>query len=451
MCKERYRDLEEVFEAFDDIRPEKRTTSQAIERVHKAILDHFERTISSTKSSWNIRTRRSILAAAVAVVIMVSLVLSGVLSPFVTTGFAQVREQMDRVRSITFDVKLEVPGTPTVVLRQMLRSDGRSRKQYSDGSYVVVERTQQSWTRLAVNPTERTAHFTYGISLESPLDLFDSFYDLPGSFGANRIESRMVDGRSCPGFLVVREDDRHNQQMRLWVHPDSRLPSYAVVTASVSNGNKGSKAKATLSSFEYDRELEDSLFALVPPDGYNVIWTGRPPRQRSVPWPAERLVLSVGEGIGPVKFGMSREQVIDRFGEPEQRSGPRKPTDGSDRTVERWSYLSQGLSIRFMDPPGGVDLVEGKQETPTSRAFKGMTKEGIGLGSSPEDVRRAYPDILEEQPINEEGFGLYVYPDLRLMVGFVNGVVYNLSIRQVPNALPDSGSTGGKVFDESRQ
>jgi hypothetical protein len=80
-----------------------------------------------------------------------------------------------------------------------------------------------------------------------------------------------------------------------------------------------------------------------------------------------------------------------------------------------------------------------------------MTKEGIGLGSSPEDVRRAYPDILEEQPINEEGFGLYVYPDLRLMVGFVNGVVYNLSIRQVPNALPDSGSTGGKVFDESRQ
>ena len=227
------------------------------------------------------------------------------------------------------------------------------------------------------------------------------------------------------------------------VTPWSRQP--------VSDGNNGSKAKATLSSFEYDRDLKDSLFALFPPDDYTVVRTGSPPRQRSVPWPPERLVLTVGEGIGPVKFGMSREQVIDWFGEPEQKSGPRKPLDGSDCTIERWSYLSQGLSIRFVDPPGGVDLVDGKQKTPTSRAFKGMTKEGIGLGSSPEDVRRAYPDILEEQPINEEGFGLYIDPNSRLMVGFVDGVVYNLSIRQVPDGLPDSGSTEGKALDESGQ
>ena len=283
------------------------------------------------------------------------------------------------------------------------------------------------------------------------MDLFDSFCELPESVGASRIEARIVKGRSCPGFLITKEEDSHNQQMQLWVDPESRLPCYAVVTATISNGNKGSKAKATLSSFEYDRDLKDSLLALIPPDDYTVVRTGSPPRQRSVPWPPERLVLTVGEGIGPVKFGMSREQVIDWFGEPEQKSGPRKPLDGSDGTIERWSYLSQGLSIRFVDPPGGVDLVEGKQKTPTSRAFKGMTQEGIGLGASPEDVRRAYPDIREEQSINEEGFGLYIYPDLRLMVGFVNGVVYNLSIRQVPNESPNGGPNGGKALDESGQ
>ena len=86
----------------------------------------------------------SMLAAAVAVVIMLSLVLSGVFSPSVATGFAQVRERMERVRTISFDLQLEVPGAPTVVLRQMIRNDGRSRKQYSDGRYVVVERSAAS-------------------------------------------------------------------------------------------------------------------------------------------------------------------------------------------------------------------------------------------------------------------------------------------------------------------
>ena len=157
MCEGRYRDMKEVFDAFDDIRPDRRTTSQAIERVRKAILERSEKTVSSSESAWKTRSRRSIVAATVAVIIMLSLVLSNVFSPSVATGFAQVRERMERVRTISFDLQLEVPGAQTVVLHQMIRNDGRSRKQYSDGRYVVMERAQQAWKRLAVNPAERKA------------------------------------------------------------------------------------------------------------------------------------------------------------------------------------------------------------------------------------------------------------------------------------------------------
>jgi outer membrane lipoprotein-sorting protein len=379
-------------------------------------------------------------AAAVLATIVASLVLPTLFSPSGATGFAQVLERLGGVRTITFDVKLEAKGAPTTTLRVMIRDDGRIREEHSDGKYEVSERTENAWTRMDVDPAKKTAHMKYGFPQDVPLDMFSWLRDLPRSAGASSpIDARTINGRSCPGFLIHLEVEKAlTQEMRLWIDPETRLPiQYVVVAerkpssgAAPKDADDSHRGKATCTNFKYNVELEDSLFSLIPPEGYAVTTRGSPPNRRSEPWPAEKLLLTVGEGIGPVEFGMSREQVIELLGEPEERNGPKRHElrNGILWETEGWSYRSQGFLITFASPPGGFySMTCRRRGALVSRDFRGKTREGIGLGSSPEDVRRAYGDPPEEQPF-KDGLGAYTYPDKRLRVGFVDGVVYQMQI-----------------------
>lgn len=430
------RDADALFDAFNDVQPKPGASSQAIERTRQALLKRSVRPDGAVESWWSIRTNRNIFAAtAFLVIIAVSLALPTLFSPSVATGFAQVREQLDRVRTITFDVRLDTPGAPVATLQVMVRNDGKSREQYSDGRYLVSERGENVWTRLEVNPATNTAHIAHGFPQAVSFDMLRSIRDLPKSAGASPIEPRTINGRSCPGFLIALGADETSQQMRLWVDPETHLPIHGTVTATVEQKRSGGAAMkgpgdshgavATFSNFKYNIELEDSRFTLAPPEGYTITTEGSPPKRRSDRWPAEKLLLTVGEGIGPVKFGMSKEQVVEMFGEPEQI-----------RRSQLWHYNSQGFDIIFDSADGGVHTISCEPESLTQRAFQGKTREGIGLGSSPEDVGRAYPDLLEEEPINKDGGGLYYSPSLRLMVTFVDGVVYRLQFSRIPTQEP---------------
>lgn len=382
MCDHDTHDADKLFDAFNDIQPTPGAASQVIERTRQAILERSVRPDGVVESWWSIRTNRNVFAAsAVLVIIAVSLALATLFAPSVATGFTQVREQLDRVRTITFDVRLDTPGAPVATLQVMIRNDGKSHEQYSDGRCVVSEQAEDAWTRLEVNPTKNSAHITYGFPQALPFDVLSLIRDLPNSAGASPIESRTINGRSCPGFLIVLEVDATSQQMRLWIDPETHLPIHGVVTATVERKRAGgaatkglgdsSRSAATLSNFKYDIELEDSLFALVPPEGYTVTTEGSPPERRSVAWPAKKLRLSVGKGIGPVEFGMSREQVVERFGQPEERTEPTQQTQRNSVVCEReiWYYNSQGFVITFADPPGGLGSVLCRPASFTRRAF----------------------------------------------------------------------------------
>lgn len=391
-------------------------------------------------------TRFGTIAAAVLVLVMASLALPTLFWRSSATGFAQVREQLESVRTITFDVELEAEGAPATTLRVMAFNDGRLREEHSDGKYVVSERIEDAWTRMDVDPAKKTAHMTYGFPQEVPLDMSSWLRDLPRSAGASPIDARTINGRSCPGFLINLEADKAStQQMRLWIDPETRLPIYYVVVAerkpssgaATEDPDDANRCTATCSNFKYNIELDDALFSLTPPVGYAVTTKGSPPKRRSDPWPAEKLLLTVGEGIGPVKFGMSREQVVELLGEPDERSAPKQHIRKGRPTWESWCYNSQGLWIGFSDfpEPGGLSSITCRPANFTSRGFQGKTREGIGLGSSPEDVRRAYGDPTVVQPF-KEGLGAYRYPEKWFRVGFVDGVVYQLQIERPRKKKP---------------
>lgn len=388
-------------------------------------------------------TRFGTIAAAVLVLVIASLVLPTLFWPSNAIVLAQVRKQLDSVRTITFDVKLEVEGQPTTTLRQMIRNDRQMREEHSDGRYVVSEHTEDAWTHMNVDPAKETARITYGFPQDLPFDLtLNWLRDLPKSAGASPIDARTFNGRSCPGCLINLDTDKGGtQQMRLWVDPETGLPIYYVVVAErkppggAAPGDPGdsNRATATCSNFKYNVELDDSLFSLTPPEGYAVTPRGTPPERRSGQWPAEKLLLTVGEGIGPAKLGMSKEQVVELFGEPEEKQKPAQNTPKGRPAweMELWLYNSQGLTLVFLSLPesGGLSTITCGPGSFASRGFQGKTSEGIGLGSSPEEVRRAYGDPPVERPF-KDGFGTYQYPQRGFKVGFSDGVVSQLQINR---------------------
>ncbi|MEX0612114.1 MAG: hypothetical protein WD229_08330, partial [Pirellulales bacterium] len=205
-----------------------------------------------------------------------------------------------------FDTKIKIDGKRKEVRRQLIREDGRRRTEYSNGRYTIVARAKHSVTRLDVDPAMRTARITYGISQDEP-DPLNSIRNMLSSEAARPMDARRIGGRLCPGFLIELElDQGRPQQMRLWIDPATRLPVYYEVVAKNVDTTPGADDSAhytaRCSNFKYDVALDDSLFALTPPDGYELTSEGAPQTQAPQDWPPEKLVISAGEGIGPARF-----------------------------------------------------------------------------------------------------------------------------------------------------
>ncbi len=100
--------------------------------------------------------------------------------------------------------------------------------------------------------------------------------------------------------------------------------------------------------------------------------------------PPEELVIEPLVGIGPVRFGMTNDQIIEHFGQP-------------DRTFEgkltKLNYVpSRGLSFAVDAELGLQEISCWSEGMLPSRVttFAGKTKEGIGIGASEEEIVAAY-------------------------------------------------------------
>ena len=97
----------------------------------------------------------------------------------------------------------------------------------------------------------------------------------------------------------------------------------------------------------------------------------------------EGLVIQLGVGVGPVKFGMSKEQVTEYLGEPDKIEG----------TGQGLNYVaSKGISL-LVSPTRGVMAIDCWSENyplGTVSNFAGKTKEGIGMNAGRAEIVAAY-------------------------------------------------------------
>lgn len=102
---------------------------------------------------------------------------------------------------------------------------------------------------------------------------------------------------------------------------------------------------------------------------------------QQVPGPAGGLVVELGIGIGPVKFGMSKDQIIDHLGEPDK-------IEGKDMGLDYIS--SKGLSFLLHPAKGLISFDCWSKEYPFPLAeittFTGRTNQGTAMGASRKEI-----------------------------------------------------------------
>ena len=116
---------------------------------------------------------------------------------------------------------------------------------------------------------------------------------------------------------------------------------------------------------------------------------------------SKSIVIEPGISVGPVRSGMTIQQVIAELGEPDRRLKVGVSEAGQQESALQ--YLNLGLSVLagkdgIVHNVVCVDPTQMGKDAPFTKAFAGHTKEGIGLWSSRADVIRAYgePTVIKK-------------------------------------------------------
>jgi hypothetical protein len=123
---------------------------------------------------------------------------------------------------------------------------------------------------------------------------------------------------------------------------------------------------------------------------------------------SEAPVIELGVGVGPVRFGMSKEEVIKHLGQPDK-------TDELMQDVIRLDYISsKGLNFG-LHPTFGINYIKchSKEYPDYSHisTFAMKTKKGVAMGASRNQIITAYG---EPNRTNTKGsFTILYYDDLR--------------------------------------
>lgn len=142
------------------------------------------------------------------------------------------------------------------------------------------------------------------------------------------------------------------------------------------------------------------------------------------------LAIELGVGVGPIKFGMQKEEVTKFLGKPDK-------TDGNEQSL---NYVeSKGISL-FVTAKQGVTTIDCWSENyPLGKAknFNGKTKEGVGMNARRAEIITAYgqPDKTSSNgPLT-----ILHYEKLNTQFSFVGDKLVNIKM-SAPRKISESGS-----------
>ena len=386
----------------------------ALERTRAALLADPK----PSSSFWSVRTMTR-YAAAVATIAAAALLALWLANPFGpgSLAFADVQKKVEQTKSVTMTFSGTGGDGEPVTGAAYALADGRMRMDDPDGSYNVIDLKRER--SLAVDPAKKEAVLIKGYHDRGPADVYQLLRDIRKN-EVKKLPAEQVKGQATEVFMAKVKMGEVQQELKVWVEPKSQLP----VRLEIADKDKTGRERKMTIDVKFDQPLDEKLFSTEPPAGYTLRTEGvdGPPAERVEDDKTVKPEAKPKVGIGPVTFGMNKEQVIEKLGKP----------DKIDQKGLALDYLSRGYSILVSPKRGAMMITCYTQATFIVKVkdFAGKTTEGIGMGAKAADIITAYgaPDHKEtdEQTIRLS------YPKLGLEFTLFGDKLVQFTLSKVP-------------------
>jgi outer membrane lipoprotein-sorting protein len=185
-------------------------------------------------------------------------------------SFEEVAQKLQDAHTIAYFMTMELPGTRTpVTQRVFFKEPGLARIEAVPAGGPIIILNRGGGKRLVLDPNARSA-----MLLEGPLpgepkgadqDLAvsetENFRKLAQKKGEPAGEKK-IGNIQAQGFRVKGE---MGYEQVIWVDPQTRAPVQVEISGKFGGGQA---FRNTVSDFQLDPKLDDSLFSLEPPQGY---------------------------------------------------------------------------------------------------------------------------------------------------------------------------------------
>ncbi len=326
--------------------------------------------------------RRLAMTIRIAAATLLAAATAALLIPRKTSAafdLAEVQRRMATTQTVTFTQDDLLNGKPRDSMRLIVSGPNLVRSEFAGGYSVSDFRAHKV---IIVDSKRKHATVLEGTAFPVPEQT--NFYLLFRDIAKNptkTLPGREVDGKPAVGFLVV--VDGH--EGTVWVNPESKLPVRVEQTSKEGND----VVEQVMRDIVFDRPLDDSLFRMDPPEGYEVETRGvaslaAEPEDKALAAPT--IVPLVG--LGPARFGMTKDEVVKVLGKPDR--------EFMQGRVTFLSYYSRGFELWFLPadhPRHGLHHAScfGQHGFAIKvREFQGKTDKGLGLGATRAEIVKAY-------------------------------------------------------------
>ncbi len=184
-----------------------------------------------------------------------------------TIAWADVQQHIRNARTMTFKATVEVEGLPNMEMTQMFKEPGLMRHEMTMGpaKTIAIMDIQQSKMIVLMEAQKKAIIIDLTDLREEIRKKHEEQNFLAGikkliEESETELGEKEINGRAVKGYRV----EKGNQVFTIWADAETGQP--VEVNMTMFRG----ESEMTMSDFEFDVELDESLFSLDIPEGYTV-------------------------------------------------------------------------------------------------------------------------------------------------------------------------------------
>ena len=278
------KEIKRRFEVISQFEPGSEVTARDLEQVRRRLTRHMSGQQPREQKIWRIIMKSKITKLAAAAVIIVAVILGLTITggpEIASVSWAEVIEKVEKIPALTFDMTIEIsyPGNKTLTyqIETYIAGDyGTKNSIYMNGELFCLKyRLPKKNVAYEIYPKDKT-YIRIDLSdeqvarLKEPDDprtwlktvLSGDYIEL----GRDNINGVVVEGIKCSMTEKTGEDI----VMRLWVGVETNLPVRIEIEGQKMEAGEKRPHKYVMENFQWDVELDASIFEPNIPNDYKL-------------------------------------------------------------------------------------------------------------------------------------------------------------------------------------